>query len=91
MPEFITGTLAELNNHYAKKQSKLLENLTEDTAVLNQMKFEPASHGLWNAYGEVTAIKGAGFVDMNAPLPQLGVDTKLKKQEVLFIQDCLHL
>lgn len=82
MPEFITGTLAELNNHYAKKQSKLLENLTEDTAVLNQMKFEPASHGLWNAYEEVTAIKGAGFVDMNAPLPQLGVDTKLKKQDL---------
>ena len=82
MPEFITGTLAELNNHYAKKQSKLLENLTEDTAVLNQMKFESASHGLWNAYEEVTAIKGAGFVDMNAPLPQLGVDTKLKKQDL---------
>ena len=82
MPDFITGTLAELNNHYAKKQSKLLENLTEDTAVLNQMKFEPASHGLWNAYEEVTAIKGAGFVDMNAPLPQLGVDTKLKKQDL---------
>ena len=82
MPEFITGTLAELNNHYAKKQSKLLENLTEDTAVLNQMKFEPASHGLWNAYEEVTSIKGAGFVDMNAPLPQLGVDTKLKKQDL---------
>ena len=82
MPEFITGTLAELNNYYAKKQPKLLENLTEDTAVLNQMKFEPASHGLWNAYEEVTAIKGAGFVDMNAPLPQLGVDTKLKKQDL---------
>ena len=82
MPDFITGTLAELNNHYAKKQSKLLENLTEDTAVLNQMKFEPASHGLWNAYEEVTSIKGAGFVDMNAPLPQLGVDTKLKKQDL---------
>lgn len=80
--EYITGTLAELNNHYAKKQSKLLENLTEDTAVLNQMKFEPASHGLWNAYEEVTNIKGAGFVDMNSPLPQLGVDTKLKRTDL---------
>lgn len=80
--EYIVGTLAELNNHYAKKQPKLLENLTEDTAVLNQMKFEPASHGLWNTYEEVTNIKGAGFVDMNAPLPQLGVDTKLKRTDL---------
>lgn len=83
MPEtYITGTLAELNNHYAKKQSKLLQNLTEDTAVLNEMKFEPASHGMWNAYEEVTKIKGAGFVDMNAPLPSLGVDTELKKVDL---------
>lgn len=80
--EYIVGTLAELNNHYAKKQPKLLENLTEDTAVLNQMKFEPASHGLWNTYEEVSNIKGAGFVDMNAPLPQLGVDTKLKRTDL---------
>lgn len=80
--EFITGTLAELNNHYAKKQPKLLENLTEETTVLNEIRFQPSSHGLWNAYEEVTNMKSADFVDMNAPLPEMGLDTKLKKTDL---------
>lgn len=80
--EYITGTLAELNNLYAKKQPKMLENLTEETTVLNEIKFQPASHGLWNAYEEVTNFKGSAFVDMNAPLPEMGLDTELKKQDL---------
>lgn len=82
MTDYISGTLAELNNHYAKKQPKLLEYITEKTPILEQIKFVPSSHGLWNAYEEVTGIHGAGFVDMNAPLPSMGVDTKLKKVDL---------
>lgn len=82
MTEYITGTLAELNNAYAKKQKKMIENITEETSVLNMIKFQPSSHGLWNAYEEVTGIAGADFVKMNAPLPEMGVDTELKKQDL---------
>ena len=82
MTDYITGTLAELNNLYAKKQPKMLENITEETAVLNEIKFQPSSHGLWNAYEDVTNLQGADFVDMNAPLPQMGMDTVLKKVDL---------
>lgn len=79
---YISGTLAELNTEYAKKQPHLLENLTEETPVLNSIKFEASSHGLWNAYEEVTDIDSASFVKMNSPLPQMHVDTELKKQDL---------
>lgn len=82
MSEYISGTLAELNNHYAKKQPKLLEYILEKTPVLEKIKFVASSHGLWNAYEDVTGIHGAGFVDMNAPLPTMGVDTKLNKVDL---------
>lgn len=82
MTEYVTGTLAELNNLYATKQPKMLENITEETEVLNKIKFQPASHGLWNAYENVTNLQGADFVDMNAPLPEMGMDTKLEKVDL---------
>jgi hypothetical protein len=73
------ATLKELSDYYAKKQPKQVDVLTEETPVLARIKWDAASHGLWNAYEEVTEIKGAGLVEMNAPLPAVGVATELKK------------
>lgn len=78
----IIGTLAELNTALAKKQPHLLENLTEETPVLNSIKFEASSHPMHNAYEEVTDIDTASFVKMNAPLPKMGVSSTLKKQDL---------
>jgi hypothetical protein len=75
----IPATLKELSDYYAKKQPHQVEILTEETPILSRIKFEQASHGLWNAYEEMTDIKGAGMVDMNAVLPVVGVATELKK------------
>lgn len=82
MSEYIVGTLAELNNKYATKQPKLVNNILEETTVLPWFKWQPSSHGLWNNYEEVTNIKSADFVDMNSPLPTMGMDTKLKKVDL---------
>lgn len=78
----IIGTLAELNTALAKKQPHLLENLTEETPVLNSIKFEASSHPLSNTYEEVTDIDTASFVKMNAPLPKMGMSSTLKKQDL---------
>ena len=78
----IIGTLAELNTALAKKQPHLLENLTEETPVLNSIKFEASSHPLHNAYEEVTDIKSASFVKMNSPLPTMDMSSTLKKQDL---------
>lgn len=73
------ATLKELSNIYAKKQPHQIDNLTEETPILDEIKFEKATHGFWNVYSEATNIKGASFVEMNAPLPKMSVDSKLKK------------
>ena len=75
-------TLKELSELHAKKQPHQVEHLTEETPILDKIKFEKASHDLWNVYSEATGVKGAGFVEMNAALPKMAVDSKLKKVDL---------
>lgn len=82
MEEYISGTLQELSVAYAKKQPHQVNHLLEETTILNTIKFQPSSHDLWNAYEEVTGIKTAEMVKMDAPLPTMGVDSALKKVDL---------
>lgn len=82
MADIEYGTLAEINNALAKKQPELLNFLLEDTPVLNKVPFMASSHPFWNVAEKVTEIKSAGFVDMNAPLPQMNMDTTLEKVDL---------
>ena len=75
-------TLKELSIKYATKQPHQINHLLEETPILNIVPFEESSHSMWNAYDEVTNIDGAGFVDLDAPLPSVGVDTELKKVDL---------
>lgn len=56
-----------------------MDYLTNESPILDNMRFEASTHGLWNAYEEVSKIDGAGFVDINQPLPEMEVDSSLKK------------
>ena len=76
------ATLKELSDHYATKQPHQVNNLTEEAPVLGLLKFEKASHGLWNIYEELTGISGANFVEMNAPLPVVDAALGLKKVDL---------
>lgn len=76
------STLKELAIEYAKKQPHQVDYLTEESPILERMKWEQASHGLWNVYDEVKGIEGADFVDMDAPLPKMSIDTALKKVDL---------
>lgn len=84
MPDILSkpATMKELSDYYAKKQPHQVDSVTEDAPILNSLKFEAASHGLWNMYEDVTGISGASFVDMDAPLPNVDVNTDLKKQDL---------
>ena len=72
-------TLKEIAVSLAQKQAHFVNSLTEESPILDNMRFEPSTHGLWNAYEEVCAINGAGFVDINQPLPEMNVNSDLKK------------
>ncbi len=82
MADTIVGTLKELSTAYATKQPHQVEHLLEDTNVLDTVQFEPASHTLWNVYDEVTEVAGGGFVDMDAPLGDMEVNTELRKVDL---------
>ncbi len=82
MAETIVGTLKELSAAYAVKQQHQVDSLLEDTNVLDTVQFEPASHTLWNVYDEVTEVAGGGFVDMDAPLGDMEVNTELRRVDL---------
>lgn len=75
----MSSTLKELAVSLSKKQEHFVNNLTEESPILDNMRFEPSTHGLWNAYEEVSEISGAEFVDINQPLPEMKIDSNLKK------------
>ncbi len=75
----MASTLKEIAVMLSKKQEHYVNSLTEESPILDNMRFEPSTHGLWNAYEEVAKIDGAGFVDINQPLPEMEVDSNLKK------------
>lgn len=75
-------TLKELAVLYAKKQPKQVDNITEDAPILAMLPFEEASHDLWNVYEDTQEITGAGFVDLDAALPTVGVKSELKKVDL---------
>lgn len=72
-------TLKELSDMYAKKQPHQVDSLTEESPILAMMPWEEASHGLWNAYEDVSDVTGGSFVDMDDELPTVGVESNLKK------------
>lgn len=72
-------TLKEIAVDLANKQPHYVNCLTEESPILDTMRFEPSSHGLWNAYEEASSIEGAAFVDINQPLPSMHIDSDLKK------------
>ncbi len=73
------NTLRDLAVSLSVRQDHLVNYLTEESPIFDNMRFEGSTHGLWNAYEEVTGIDGAGFVDINQPLPEMDVDSQLKK------------
>ncbi len=76
------STLKELSAKFAAQQPQQVDQLTEEAPVLAAIPFEKASHGLWNMYEEVDEIQGAGWVEMNGPLPAVDVSGNLRKVDL---------
>lgn len=73
----VPQTLKEIAISKAKKRPDMVDNLTEDAPLLDLVKWIPSSHGLWNVEEVLKGIKGASFVDLGAPLPQMDVSSDL--------------
>lgn len=72
-------TLKQIANKYAKKQPGLVDNLLEEAPILTHLKWKAATHGIKNVAEELVDIKGAGFVNFNAPLSRAEMSTNLRE------------
>ncbi len=70
-------TLHEIAVRHAKKQSGMVDSLTEEAPILDHVRWKAATHGLWNVAEKLTDVEGAAFVEPDAPLPNLSVSTDL--------------
>lgn len=77
-----TYNLKEIANKFAKKQPKMVDDLTEKTPILERVRWEPASHGLWNMAEKLNDITGAAFVNADAALPTIDVSSDLIKTDL---------
>lgn len=75
-------TLKEIAADKAKKRPEMVDYLTEESPILDSLKFIGATHGLWNVEEVLSGIKGASFVDLGAPLPSVDAKTDLKQTYV---------
>lgn len=78
-------TLQEIAAQYAKKQPQQVDNLTEEAPILGKIPFVEASHELWNVYENIQDISSAGWVEMNAPLPNVAVSSTLQKVDLAIL------
>ena len=70
-------TLHEIAMQYAKKQPGIVDDLTEESPILEMMKWKAATHGLWNVAEKLTDITGPAFVKPDSPLPQMNTSSDL--------------
>jgi len=66
----------------AKKQSVLIDAVTEEAPILAMLPMEEASHGLRNVYESLVDIDGAQLLNLDDELPSLNVDTTLTSQDL---------
>ena len=77
-----TYDLKEIANKFAKKQKQMVDDLTYKAPILERVRWEEASHNLWNMAEKVEDITGAQFVNANAALPTMNASTELVKTDL---------
>ena len=75
-------TLNEIAIAKAVKQSGQVDYLTEESPILAVCKWKESSHNMWNMAETIKDIQGPAFVDVNAPLPAVGVSSGLVKVDL---------
>lgn len=76
------GTLKDITKNLALQQAHQVDYVTVAAPILDGLRFEEASHPMWNVYDEVNDVTGGGFVDMDAPLEEIEVSTGLKQVDL---------
>lgn len=77
-----TYNLKEIGNMHAKKQPTMVDDLLEEAPILKRLRWEAASHGMWNMAEKTEDITGAQFGNADAALPTIDMSTGLIKTDL---------
>lgn len=66
----------------AKKQSVMIDAVTEEAPILATLPMEEASHGLRNVYESLVDVDGAQLVNLDDALPSINADGTLEYQDL---------
>lgn len=66
----------------ARKQTKIVDAITEESPILANMPMEGASDGLFNVYEKITNITAAEIVDLDDELPTVDMESKLVQEDL---------
>lgn len=75
----LKNSFREIAIQQSDKQEVLVDALTEESRILEQIPMEATSNGIQNVYEEQGAITSADQVEFDAPLPAMDSTTELKK------------
>lgn len=78
MANFITDVARELS----KSQETLVDNLTEQTPLMDLIPFEKTTHGLSHAYESLEDVTEGSFIDIDGDVPDVGIEKALKKTDL---------
>ena len=67
---------------HAKKQTVMIDAVTEEAPILAMLPMQEASHGLRNVYEELKEIEGAQLVNLDDELPSMNAEGTLKYQDL---------
>ncbi len=70
-------TLREIALGFSKVQQKKLDFMTEETPFLDLLPFAQSTHDMWHNAEQQESADAIGFVEMDAPLPNVTSRSKL--------------
>lgn len=66
----------------AKKQTVMIDAVTEEAPILATLPMEPASHGLRNVYESLKDVDGAQLINLDDELPSINAEGTLEFQDL---------
>lgn len=79
------STLYEIAASVKGNQQTVVDAITSEAPILRDLPMEESSHGLWNIYENMRGVTGGDIVDLDSPLPTVGVDSELKQTDLSII------
>jgi hypothetical protein len=73
------NTFREVAIARARKQTKVIDKLTEDAPALATLPMAPSTHGLMNVYEEILSATGPQIVDLDTALGTIDASSELKQ------------